>query len=156
MQRKAEKSRREFTVRRLTADYVEEISERKRTCAEDQRIFNVYVLPVIGDLSVAEVDRKAVSKVLKYLNGKAAMKRNVIARHLAELAEMTRVTDSRLQPALFMNILLRLTIYAKTQGVHLSGARRTVQYACAPYSPRHPVFLCISSPSRRTFMNSPG
>ena len=70
MQRKAEKSRREFTVRRLTADYVEEISERKRTCAEDQRIFKVYVLPVIGDLSVAEVDRKAVSKVLKYLNGK--------------------------------------------------------------------------------------
>ena len=36
-----------------------------------------------------------------------------------------------------MNILLRLPIYAKTQGVLLAGARRTVQYACAPYSPRH-------------------
>ena len=78
-QRKAEKSRREFTVRRLTTDYVDEISERKRTWSEDQRIFNVYVLPVIGDLPVAEVDRKSVSKVLKYLNGKVAMKRNVIA-----------------------------------------------------------------------------
>ena len=87
MQRKAEKSRREFTVRRLTADYVDEISERKRTCAEDRRIFNVYVLPVIGDLPVAEVDRKAVSKHLKHLNGKAAMKWNLIAALSSALEE---------------------------------------------------------------------
>ena len=47
-----------------------------------------------------------------------------------------------------MNKLLRSPIAAKTQGVLLAGARRTVKYASAPSSSRHPVFSLLSAPSQ--------
>ena len=53
-----------------------------------------------------------------------------------------------------MNDLLRTPIAAKPQGVLPPRARRAVQHACARYSPRHPVFSLLSTPSLRPFMNS--
>ncbi|MDA1373060.1 MAG: hypothetical protein O2971_20235 [Proteobacteria bacterium] len=55
-----------------------------------------------------------------------------------------------------MNNLLRPPIAVQTQGVLPTGARRTVEYACAPSSPRHPAFALLSTTSLRSFMNNPG
>jgi len=76
---KLESSRKAYTVKRLTRGYLDEISGRKRSWKEDERIFETYVIPVIGDLPVEDVDLKAVRKVLGKLDGKVAMKRNVAA-----------------------------------------------------------------------------
>ena len=78
-QLKVEKARQAYTVKRLTKEYLDEISGRKRSWKEDERIFERYVIPVIGKLPVEAVDLKAVRKVLGKLEGKVAMKRNVAA-----------------------------------------------------------------------------
>lgn len=55
-----------------------------------------------------------------------------------------------------MKLLLQLLIILKTAHVLASGVFRTEKGDCAPYGPGHGVFYRISTPSRRTSVNSPG
>jgi|GEM_PF-4980252 len=78
-QLKADKARRQLTVQALVTEYLDEISRRKRSWKEDERILHRNVVPLIGAMPFADVDLKAVRLVLGALDDRPAMKKNVQA-----------------------------------------------------------------------------
>ncbi len=76
---KAAKADAAYTVRRLSAEYLDFACQYKRSWKEDRRIFEKYILPFIGDRPVMSIQQKDVRRVLGYLKDAPIMRDRTLA-----------------------------------------------------------------------------